>query len=224
MRSFSVRSSAEYAVLPEKKLWDCLRREDKEAFDFIYHKYVNILYNYGIRITADSVIVEDCIQELFVEIWEKKNRLSPTDSIKYYLFKSLRRRINRQLLRENHRAAKLWQRREEYFELVVSYEQILIDRQLAGEQRKMLTAALQMLPARQREAVFLRYFEELSYEQVAAVMSIKVNAAYKLVCKALAFLRKDMQKPAQSPVRKQPVSRKHPGIPAWLVFLMSFFT
>ncbi|HYH55355.1 MAG TPA: sigma factor, partial [Anseongella sp.] len=114
-----------HAGLSEGELWDLFRKGEKEAFDLIYHNYVHLLYNYGIRISSDTVLVEDGIQDLFVEIWQKRATLGATGSIKYYLFKSLRRKISRKVLRETRFYHKLLNRSGVDFEL--SPEQTLLD-------------------------------------------------------------------------------------------------
>lgn len=190
MRTQSVIPPVKYASLNEGQLWDCFRKGEKAAFDLIYQRHAGLLYNYGIRINPDSLVVEDCLQDLFVEIWEKRSRLGPTDSIKYYLFKSLRRKMIRRQQNEARLYQRLSCRPAADFEIVFSHEQELMDRQSSEERRRTLSRAIELLSRRQKEAIFLKYFEGLSYDRIASVMSIHTNAVYKLICAAIKTLRK----------------------------------
>lgn len=193
MKAQPVIPPVNYASLNEGQLWDCFRKGEKAAFDLIYQQHADLLYNYGIRINPDSLIVEDCLQDLFVEIWEKRSRLGPTDSIKYYLFKSLRRKLLRIQQNEARFYQRLSGRRGTDFEIVFSHEQELMNRQSREERQKSLFRAIELLSRRQKEAIFLKYFEGLSYDRIASVMSIHTNAVYKLISAAIKTLRKALR-------------------------------
>lgn len=174
----------------EKHLWNAFRAGDKQAFTGLYSQYVRTLYNYGRKFSGDQAFVEDCIQDLFVELWKNRTRLGETDSAKSYLFKSLRRKICRTATHENkHQPEKL--RDNEYnFEVELSVENNLISDQTTLEQRLYIEKALQTLTKRQQEAIFLRFYENLSYEEVAAVMSLELRSVYNLISKAIDGLKR----------------------------------
>ena len=86
-----------YSNLDDTELWELLRDGDRNALNEIYHQNIDVLYSYGAKITSDNGLVEDSIQEVFITVWEKRHKLKETTSIKFYLFKSLKRRIFRNL-------------------------------------------------------------------------------------------------------------------------------
>ncbi len=67
----------------------------------LYKSHIEILYRYGHKLTTDTQLVEDSIQDMFIELWNSRKRLSDTDSIKYYLFRILRRKITQHPLNRN---------------------------------------------------------------------------------------------------------------------------
>jgi RNA polymerase sigma factor (sigma-70 family) len=169
-------------------LWDRFRAGQLPAFTELYNTYVQTLYNYGKRFTTDSDLIEDCIQDLFVELWHKKETLGDTDSPKYYLLKSLRNRLFRRFSQYQKFTS---DGLEEYdFEVELSYELSLIDEQAAVQQRDQLQQALRQLTKRQREIIFLKFYENLSYEEIATVMSLEVKSAYNLVSKAVEAIKR----------------------------------
>src|SRR6187402_1381298 len=80
----------------EVLLWLQLKSGDRDAFAAIYRLHSISLIAYGIRLCPDRDILKDQIQELFVELWNSRENLSPTDSVKFYLFRALRNKLIRQ--------------------------------------------------------------------------------------------------------------------------------
>lgn len=170
----------------EAEEWEKFRRGSRDAFRNIYRRFAGVLYNYGTRFTGDTGLVEDNIQDLFVDLWESRGRLGPTTSIKYYLFRALRRRIARQseIMRRFGDAPG-----DGLSEAGESYEFQLILEQENAARKRILQEVLDGLSARQREILHLKYYEELSFEEIARLMQIDIRSAYKLTYKALASVR-----------------------------------
>ncbi|MEL6923598.1 MAG: sigma factor, partial [Bacteroidota bacterium] len=91
-------SSNAQSVSIDLRLWEELRAGKAEALNELYDRYVLLLFNYGSKITTDQGLIEDCIQELFVELWEKREKISSTTSVKFYLLKSISFRKMRRLM------------------------------------------------------------------------------------------------------------------------------
>ncbi len=126
----------------ESKVWKEFKSGSKEAFFRIYINYVNVLYNYGRKIIHDKDLVEDCIQDLFIEIWESREKLSDTNSIKYYLLKAMRIKIFKELNKKNKHLDKNALSENYDFNIVFSYEVELINEQLSAEQKEKLSKVL----------------------------------------------------------------------------------
>lgn len=183
-----------YKYQTDRELWTQFRAGDEQVFAYLYSHYVVMLYHYANRITSHQNLIEDCIQDLFVELWKNRATLGETDSIKYYLYKSLKRALIRALvnLRKRHKGADL---PEEYdFEIVLSPEFDLIARQVSQEQKDKLLIALNELTPRQKEAITLKFYDGLTYQEVASLLSMSVRAAYNLVYRAIDVLRTHLEK------------------------------
>jgi RNA polymerase sigma factor (sigma-70 family) len=173
-----------YSCLNDKELWSKLINGDEDAFAFIYNTYFPSLYKYGMKIFPESGIVKDCIHDLFAALWFSRERLSDTDSIKYYLFASLKRRIVR------HSRPGLLQRFLEPVASAPSVEQTIIEEQSSQERSKKLEKVIKKLPKRQKEILYLRYYEGLTTRETADIMSLSIDSTYVLLSKALNYLRK----------------------------------
>ena len=79
--------------MEDKQLWNQLRSGDYQALESIYREYFSDLYQYGKKFTKDLSTVEDCIQEMFIDIWNSRERISETNAIKPYLYVTLKRRL-----------------------------------------------------------------------------------------------------------------------------------
>jgi len=112
----------------------------------------------------------------------------------FYLFKSIRLRIVRVLGREKRLGERQDSAEGHPFQITDSHEFSLIAGQIDAEQRKALAESLESLSRRQKEALFLTYFDDLSYAQIADIMGIGVDSVYKLVSGALATLKKHTRK------------------------------
>ena len=183
-----------YATVSDADLWDDFRLGDggicREAYAAIYERYVRVLYNYGYKIAQERQLTEDCLQDLFLIILESRERLAPTDSIKYYLFKALRREIVRKLQKRVLFSGGEGTGEPVDFRAVFVHEPTWLDHQISREQSAELLRELNGLPARQKEAIFLKFFDNLSYEEIAGVMGIEQTSAYKIIYKALDRLQK----------------------------------
>jgi RNA polymerase sigma factor (sigma-70 family) len=176
-----------YTYSSDAALWDDFLTGSRAAYAYIYERYARILYNYGYKIAQNRQLTEDCLQDLFLTILESRDRLGRTDSIKFYLMRSLRRELVRRLQAE--------QRFDTDpdaldFQVEFHYEPSWLDSQISAEQSAMLLAELNALPPRQKEALFLKYFDNLSYEEIAGVMNIEQSSAYKVIYKGIAALQK----------------------------------
>lgn len=173
--------------------WQSFKTGNPASFEYLYQKYSAGLYNYGDKFSGDKDLIKECIQELFVQIWTKRSSIGNPEHIKNYLYKSFRNLILKKTaqLQKNQGFDDL----ENYgFNVSLNIEEALID----GERRKKISGQLQeaisKLTARQKEAIFLRFYEQLSYEEIAEVMGITVKASYKIMARSLSFLRDNLSK------------------------------
>lgn len=176
-----------YTYSSDAILWDDFLTGNRAAYACMYERYAKTLYNYGYKIAQNRQLTEDCLQDLFLTILETRDRLGRTDSIKFYLMRSLRRDIVRRLQAEQRFDA---DPEVLDFQVAFQYEPTWLDSQISAEQSAALLAELNALPPRQKEALFLKYFDNLSYEEIAGVMNIEQSSAYKIIYKAIAALQK----------------------------------
>jgi len=168
-------------------LWRSFTQGDWAAYSRLYDSYFGLLNNYGYKFTRETGLIEDAVHDLFVRLWTSRERLSNPASVKNYLFKSMRNILLRKMKREEKFTDIDGQ--EYPLSFSISYGNETIKRVEDRELQAKIRAFIDTLPARQQEIIFLRFYEGLSYEEIADVMSIGVNSAYKLLYKALDNLQ-----------------------------------
>lgn len=165
--------------------WHAFKQGDWDAFTALYGEFYELLNNYGRKFTRDADLIQDVVHDLFVRLWTTRARLGDPVSVKNYLYKALRSTLFRKI-----------QSLSKFVELdneggfEVNFIPDASFRQEEQELRKQVIALVNTLPPRQQEIIFLRFYEGMSYEEIAVIMDINMSSTYKLLYKALDNLQK----------------------------------
>jgi len=194
MNSEHTYFSDEPGNFSDEEAWNRFKQGDKKAFEHIFKKYNPVLYHFGIKFFYDKDNVEDCIQELFLKLWKNREKLAEVSTVKYYLITSLRRLLLRDLiiLKRQSDINNIMGTAEFNNQHRSSHESHIIAQQLLKEKTDKLTLAIDQLPPRQKEAVYLKFYEEKTYEEITSIMSINYQTARKFIYKALQTMRKNL--------------------------------
>lgn len=165
---------------------------NKEAFLAIYEEYYRPLFYYSFGLTADRELAKDCIQELFLEIWNKRQGLNKEiDNLQSYLITWLRRKISRTQTKVSKEKA-IERLREVNDSKEFCYEELLIAFQQTEENKELLKRALNTLTKKQLEMIRLKFFENLSYADISEKTHLTTRTVYNLIYEAISRLREAM--------------------------------
>jgi RNA polymerase sigma factor (sigma-70 family) len=169
-------------------VWTRFKSGDQEAFATLYNLHVDQLYNYGTKLCKDTETVKDALQELFLELFLKREKIKTTpENLRYYLLLALKRCLIKKF--QSVRKIRWGVNGSVDFEPEYSIEfQIMAQEQDAEINRKVLNA-LKQLPAKQKEAIYLRFNESLEYNEIAGILKITVESVRKQVHRALKTVR-----------------------------------
>lgn len=156
-----------------------------QSFDELFLEYHPLLYRYGNKLSSNSYLIEECIQELFIYIYEQEIVLSTIRHTKAYLFTSFRRRLLKKIKATKTPISDLPS------DLQFSPEDFIIQQEAFQQQEQWIHTILNKLPWRQREVLYLRFFNNLSAKEIAEVMGIQRQVVSNVVYKALKKLRKE---------------------------------
>lgn len=173
-------------------LWNDFRNGDNQAFEKLFRIFSDELYQYGLKFIHDEYQVKDCIQDLFIKIYHNRKNLSYTDNPRLYLFRALKNLII-DSLRNNH----IMYVSSEELPFYADYEYYMEDNSEENdgtEIRKKYEKAINLLNPRQKEAVYLRYQKEMSYEEISELLEINYQSARNLIHRALEKMRSSFEK------------------------------
>jgi RNA polymerase sigma factor (sigma-70 family) len=176
--------------LDDSILWSNLKEGDEKAFSLLFEKYYGHLVRYGNSFSPFAEKVQDCVQDVFTDVWVYRQSLNDSVVVKAYLLSSVRKRIAR-LQERDHIFRQTTSMDSIEFLLDFSVEHQLIADEATAEKVSHLNKLLNDLPARQKEALYLRYHQGLTIEQIADMLQVNYQSANNLLHRALLNLRKE---------------------------------
>ncbi|WP_200975982.1 RNA polymerase sigma factor [Echinicola sp. 20G] len=173
-------------------LWQRMKEGDQDAFDQIYAKNINHLVRYGHSFTQDASIIDDNIQEVFCRVWQRRSELKQTSSIRYYLLASFRNELLKDI-RKRKRRVLIWEIfSESSVNFNASLEATIIQKESQEQLQKKLSHTFGKLSSRQKEIVYLKYYNELTFDEIGEIMDLEKKAVYNAMSKAMIILRKEL--------------------------------
>ena len=172
----------------DQQLWSDFKAGNHDAYTTIIHRYFKPMFIYAIRLSKDQDFVKDCIQDVFYNLWKRRENISHAESVKSYLFTAIRFRI--------YREQKKWNNFDELnddyaFDAEINIEIKLIEDQNTIELKRKLETVLNNMPPRQKEILYLRFYENMDHARIAQIMGLNQQVVYNLLHKSLLRLRKD---------------------------------
>lgn len=178
-------------VVDECPVWRHFRSGDRKALGAIFNEHYDSLYYYGKKLIQDEDLVKDCIQNLFLKVWTTRQKLTAIKCVRPYLLKALRRHIADQVIAQTRKNI-LHGHFHGDFHITFSHEDFLVAVQTSREQSEALARSLNNLAARQREAIFLKFYEDLDYAKIAEVMALNVQSVRNLIHQSLKSIKGDL--------------------------------
>ncbi|MBO0801691.1 MAG: sigma-70 family RNA polymerase sigma factor [Nocardiopsaceae bacterium] len=161
---------------------------DDSALAAVYDEHAGLVYGLARRVTRDEELARDITQEVFAYLWEKPDRIDLSrGSLRAYLAVLAHRRAVDEVRR--HEARSRAETAAGPPEDEAGPETSVVAEAARSWGEKHLSRTLGMLPAEQREAVQLAYYEGLTYVQVARELGIPEGTAKYRLRAALARLR-----------------------------------
>ncbi|UXX79877.1 sigma-70 family RNA polymerase sigma factor [Reichenbachiella carrageenanivorans] len=182
------RESNGYEGLEDVALWALVAKSDLKALAYIYEKQYTNLYYFGLSCSKDEGLTEDAIQDLFIKVWDKRTSIHIKLSIKSYLISALRRIIIDKLTAQK-KVLSVDGEFPEGFEPSLSVQDLMISEELDEERRGQIEHALSLLTKKQREMIYLRFFQEMSYDEIAESLKIRNQSVRNCIYEAMKIMK-----------------------------------
>ncbi|WP_421826743.1 RNA polymerase sigma factor [Larkinella sp.] len=170
-------------------VWQQFLSGDTVAFACLMSSYFQVLFRYGSKFSKDKEFVKDCIQDLFLIIWERRDRLNSEVAVKPYLMASLRRLMNRSGQSRTGLSTELPSENQETFDIEYSVEEEYIEKENVRVITQRFKKLLDELPKRQKEVIYLKFFQEMDRNQISEVMDISPQTVSNLLQIAIRQLK-----------------------------------
>lgn len=170
-----------------QSLWDRFRMGDEKAYARIYEEYAQLMFSFGMRFTSNRELVKDCIHDVFVKIYSNRSNLNTTTNIKFYLFVALKNELIN-VFRKNISFCSI-DSTESLLTVDYITEDNLIDKEEAQERNQKVIEILKILSPRQKEVLYYRYIEELSFEEIEQLMHINYQSIQNLIQRSIKKVR-----------------------------------
>ncbi|GAB3265472.1 hypothetical protein GCM10027347_33210 [Larkinella harenae] len=170
------------------ELWHRSKAGDKLAFCQLAESQYRSLFNYATNFTTDREFIKDSIQEIFINIWEKRQTIS-IQYVSIYLFKSLRNQVLQEFRRSKHAVSVPYFQEISQLSDWETVETTIERNEADSESQRKVREAIESLPKRQQEVVFLKFYKGLENEQIAELMEINRQSVANLLYKALSSLK-----------------------------------
>ncbi|MDR6559922.1 MULTISPECIES: sigma-70 family RNA polymerase sigma factor [unclassified Arcicella] len=169
-------------------LWKSFQEGDSKALGQLANNHYKILFNYATKFTKDRELIKDCIQDLFLYLWDHRETLQSSPFVTIYLLKSLRNNLFKKLNHEKRNHSDDLDSDLPFTE-GINAESELIESELFVENEYKLKSILSSLPKRQQEVIFLKFYEALSIEEIADIMDMNKQSVSNLLHRAIINLK-----------------------------------
>jgi len=181
-------------------MWENFRLDgSSETLSLIYYEHFDFLYDFGLKYTGDRSLIEDSIQNIFGHLLNRQKKLNPVSNLRYYLLQAFRRELFNQLKK---------QKRIRFSPEIKENSELLcynrIEDQMDCEEHDriimLVHKSIAKLGIKQQEIIYLRFNQDLSYSEIAKMLSISVNSVYQSVYRSIKFIKEDVEKiPGDNP-------------------------
>jgi len=178
-----------FAIEQDSLLLQAFISGNNYAYSLIYKKYINELFAYGMALNFDRETVKDTIQEVFYKLHSHKKQLKEISNLKYYLLRMLKNHLF------NHYRSQIETSEIDSNELTFSITTTILDELISREEqvelKNQIDKLLQVLTDRQKEAIYLRFIQEMEYEEIGVLLDMTPQASRKLISRAIKRMREE---------------------------------
>ena len=177
-------------VYDQTDCWIGLKNGDPEALGYLYDHYADKLFEAALWITDNRELAKDAIQEMFIDLWNYRSSLGQVVHTQSYLIRVLQNILFKKL--KTRSAATISLETAEVYDEERNAEEKWISDDTDRENLVRLSRACQQLTARQQTIIRMRFYEGLSYKQIAMQLGMNYQSVNNLVFRALINLRREI--------------------------------
>ena len=170
-----------------------LQQHNEQALAVLMKTHYKDMYNYASRFASDEALVKDAIQEVFISLWQRRETATSILSLPYYLLGAVKNRVLKALQKNKNNYGTVQDSAHYHFEVEFSIEKKITEKQFADERAGNVRSIISHLSPRQREIIYLKFYQQLDHDQIAGLMNISQQSAYNLLHESIQKFKKNWQ-------------------------------
>ena len=176
-------------IYDDDVMLDKIRQGDKQVYRLLFENYYKVLILYATSLTKNEPKAEDLVQNVFINLWTKRDTLEIQSSIKSYLYKSVYHSFINDYKKEQRNQDLLDQIHYEVLQQSIEEEELYIKRRL-----KWVNEQIDILPPKSKEIFVMNKKRGLTYKEISKILNISENTVESHISRALKRIRQNMPK------------------------------
>lgn len=168
-------------------LWEKTIQGEENSFALLHQSLYPGLFNYALKMLKDEELVDDLLQDLFIKFWQNRSHIGSIGNVKSYFYRSTRSIVLNHIKSSQLKASKLENMPELDFEF--SKEELILADEVDVALKAALSKALNQLPPKQKEVVYMHFYEDLEYVQIAEITGTQYQSVVNTIYRAIQMLR-----------------------------------
>lgn len=168
-----------------KTIWEQFINNDENAFAALFEETSGPLYKYGLKFMANEDTVKDCIQDLFIKLYKNRHSLPKLENPTFYLFRSLKNLLFDAILQKEKVVYLSPQEISFHADFFYDNQEEPVDDNIKEKFEEVVNS----LSDRQKEAIYLRYQADMSYDEISKLLDINYQSARNLVHRSIEKIR-----------------------------------
>jgi RNA polymerase sigma-70 factor (family 1) len=173
----------------ERTICESIRNGDQKAFELVFKKFYGNLCAYANQILYDQDMAEEIVQELFFQVWQKREALMVEVSLKSYLYRAVHNSCLNHIKHNKIKIAYQQYAKDQNSNITFGQQEAMEAEEFLGVVRK---AIAKLPPGRKKIFMMIRY-EQRRYKEVAELLGISVKTIENQMGKAMQFLRTELK-------------------------------
>jgi RNA polymerase sigma-70 factor (family 1) len=173
----------------ERTICESIRNGDQKAFELVFKKFYGNLCAYANQILYDQDMAEEIVQELFFQVWQKREALMVEVSLKSYLYRAVHNSCLNHIKHNKIKIAYQQYAKDQNSNITFGQQEAMEAEEFLGVVRK---AIAKLQPGRKKIFMMIRY-EQRRYKEVAELLGISVKTIENQMGKAMQFLRTELK-------------------------------
>lgn len=168
----------------DKELFFLIKKDDLSAFKALFKKYYNNLCHFSNNIIKDRLLAEEAVSDVYMKIWNKRKQFNINISVKSYLYQAVRNYSLNYLKKKINAAENV----RSLNDLEVKSDINTDDYLFYEEFKEKIDRLIDMLPKKRKLVFQLKYFDGMSFDEIAEILSISPHTVRNQFIKAVEFM------------------------------------